>query len=83
MLLGTAGSWGSSMDSLEPIFKDVEASYETEPGKEGLDIVFDKALYGNDADFLYLDIENDMNYDYEIFDTAYGIPQGCFCYKKK
>ena len=76
MLLGTAGSWGSSMDSLEPIFKDVEASYETEPGKEGLDIVFDKALYGNDADFLYLDIENDMNYDYEIFDTAYGIPQG-------
>ena len=75
LLLRAAGSWGSSMESLEGLFKDADIPYEIKDDHDGSEIVFDTAIYGNDADFLYLDIANDMNYDYKLFNISYAIKQ--------
>ena len=61
----TAGSWGSSMDSLEDIFAELPVRYTLKRKDDLVTVGFDRKFDGDKADFLYLefpDMEDDYNY---------------------
>lgn len=56
-----AGSWGSSMETLKPIFENVPLEYDLKEEDIGVRITFDKEIDGDEADFLYLEVGNLSN----------------------
>lgn len=71
-----ASSWGNSMDSLEEIFTEPELEYETSYADGKVNVSFSQELYGNDADFIYLEFDGmDQNYDYTLFGYSYEVSQ--------
>ncbi|MBR4706914.1 MAG: hypothetical protein IKP29_02530 [Pseudobutyrivibrio sp.] len=65
----TAGSWGSSMDSLESIFKEVNIGYQELDEDYMNTITFEKEFDGDEADFMYIEFAGvSDNYDYILFD---------------
>ncbi|WP_028234387.1 hypothetical protein [Pseudobutyrivibrio sp. MD2005] len=76
----TAGSWGSSMQSLNSIFSEPNVDEAVvEDGSSGK-IIFDQAMLGEDADFLYVEFENmDQDYRYTLTSLSeeffYDVPE--------
>ncbi|SFN78020.1 hypothetical protein SAMN04487831_103263 [Pseudobutyrivibrio sp. UC1225] len=67
-LIFSAGSWGSSMDCLESIFKDINIDYKIVEADDGIKIEFNSKIKGEEFDYLYLDfdgISNQYNYFYQ------------------
>ncbi len=65
-----AGSFGSSIESLLPIFTENNTKYEIEAKDNLLNIVFENEINGDDADFLYLEFDVDENnYKYALYDS--------------
>ncbi|MBP3261830.1 hypothetical protein, partial [Pseudobutyrivibrio sp.] len=62
-----AGSFGSSMESLEPVFTEKDYGYELNENEEGVSVDFASAFDGDDADFMYLEFEGDMS------ESRYGL----------
>ncbi len=75
LLIRTASSWGSSMNTLEPVFEEKSPEYDTVAEGNTVNITFNNKEDGNDFDFIYLDIENDLNCDYKLFEMGHAITQ--------
>lgn len=75
LLTKTASSWGSSMSTLEPLFDEKSPEYDTVNEGNTVKIAFNNKEDGNDFDFIYLDIENDLNFDYKLFEMGHAITQ--------
>ena len=56
-----AGSFGSSMESLEPVFTEKDYGYELNENEEGVSVDFASAFDGDDADFMYLEFDTDLS----------------------
>lgn len=59
----TAGSWGSSMKSLEGIFTEKEIDYRKTAERDYVDVDFEQSIDGDEADFVYIEFP-DMGFDY-------------------
>lgn len=71
-----AGSWGMSMESLSSIFTDPEIKYSISASNDAEEVVFENPLYGDDADFMYVEFKDmDQNYQYILFDHINDIVQ--------
>ena len=60
-----AGSWGSSMETLESIFTDVQLSCSLVPEDNIARLDFERTIDGDEADFLYLEFpeyKEDVSY---------------------
>ena len=66
-----ASYWGNSMETLSPNFSQSSAEYSTASSSDSLLVTFTSGLYGNDADFIYLDID-----DSAFSTTAYSLHGG-------
>lgn len=76
MLYNTAGSWGKSMDTLQDIFDDPEIGLTAEGGGTSVNINFEQAINGNDADFMYMEFaQQDQNCQYILYNLTDNIPQ--------
>lgn len=63
-----AGSFGTSMESLEPIFTELNASSEMVNNDTSVDVNFDQPVNGDDADFMYVEFADmDKNFGYMQF----------------
>ncbi len=81
-------SWGSSMKSLENIFAEPEIMITEKRYRDCVDLTFDKTVYGNDADFIYLEFKGmDSEYTYALedkhMDENLENPKGPFKYMMK
>lgn len=67
----TQGSWGSSMETLDPIFKELNVACDIKENAGGTVVSFERSFDGNEADFIYLDY-GDLkdNYKYIVFNGA-------------
>ena len=71
-----AGSWGSSMDTLEEIFSEENADYDINKESFYTIIDFNQMVNGEDADFIYVEFANmDKNYEYILFNLSESIVQ--------
>jgi hypothetical protein len=71
-----AGSFGSSMDTLEPIFTEKEYDYSLKEESQKATVTFDEAFDGDDADFIYLEFEGASDdYNYILYDYHYPVVQ--------
>ncbi|SFN78313.1 hypothetical protein SAMN04487831_103276 [Pseudobutyrivibrio sp. UC1225] len=71
-----AGSFGSSMDTLESIFTEPDISYNLSTKGDEVEVSFDKVFDGNDADFIYLEFENRaQDYSYVLYDNHSVVEQ--------
>ncbi len=63
-----AGSFGTSMDDLMPVFTEQDFGYQLSDTGSSTKVEFDDSFDGDEADFIYLDF-GDMtdNYNYAIF----------------
>ncbi len=62
----TTGSWGSSMKSLNPIFAESDIVPTITREDNSYEVVFDKTIDGDEADYLYLDFgEHKDKYNYK------------------
>lgn len=74
-LARTAGSWGSSFDSLKDIFTNIQLGYSITPQTEGINISFDRSIDGDEADFIYIDFGDlTTNYGYMQMDGTASYP---------
>lgn len=65
-----SGSMGQSIDSLEEIFTETNVSYSFHGKTTGTVIEYEQPLYGNDADYLYLEFSGiGDNYVNTLYDT--------------
>lgn len=72
----TASSWGSSMDSLEKIFKEITFNYSVDASKGYSNVDFEEPIKGKDADFIYLEFMNVLgNYNYVFLDHHQDVEQ--------
>ena len=72
----TPSSWGSSMDSLERVFKCIPIGLDATKTRAGVTIDFDRAIKGEDADFLYLEFsDTNQKYDYILFNHSEDVVQ--------
>ena len=63
----TAGSWGSSMDSLEPIFTEANVDVDTKLKGDTVFVNFANEIKGDDADFMYVEFKGmDKKYQYAL-----------------
>lgn len=63
-----AGSFGTSMDSLEPIFTELNNTNSIVANGKSTDIIFEEAFDGNQADYMYIEFADmDINYSYMQF----------------
>lgn len=56
-----AGSFGSSMESLEPVFTEKDYGYALNENEDGVSVDFASAFDGDDADFMYLEFDTDLS----------------------
>lgn len=56
-----AGSFGSSMEELEPVFTEKDYGYELNENEDGVSVDFASAFDGDDADFMYLEFDTDLS----------------------
>lgn len=56
-----AGSFGSSMESLEPVFTEKDYDYALNENEEGVSVDFASSFDGDDADFMYLEFDTDLS----------------------
>lgn len=71
-----AGSFGSSFDTLEQIFTEPGISYDLSNKGDSVEVAFDKAFDGNEADFIYLEFENQtQDYSYVLYDNHSPVEQ--------
>lgn len=64
-------AWGQSIKSLRPIFSTPQVSFETKVLSNSLQIHFSKPLYGDDADFMYIEFDGqDQSFEYALYDMA-------------
>ncbi|WP_428074522.1 hypothetical protein [Candidatus Avelusimicrobium luingense] len=67
----TFAAWGQSIKSLRPIFSTPQVSFETKVLSNSLQIHFSKPLYGDDADFMYIEFDGqDQSFEYALYDMA-------------
>lgn len=60
-----AGSFGNSMESLSSIFGDLKMDYSVETVENGVNINFAQEVSGENADFVYIDLDGmEDNYQY-------------------
>ena len=76
----TAGSWGSSMDSLESIFKELDIDMTTKDEADYEVINLKDEILGDEADYIYIDFDGmDENYIYTLItqndEFAYDVPK--------
>ncbi|MCR5249873.1 MAG: hypothetical protein K6E50_04640 [Lachnospiraceae bacterium] len=72
----TPSSWGLSMESLNGIFTEAQAAYSLGQGADGAEILFGESLDGDDADFLYLALDDiGETYDYILVDHLFDAVQ--------
>ncbi|MCR5421729.1 MAG: hypothetical protein K6E98_12075 [Lachnospiraceae bacterium] len=74
-LLRTASSWGDSYESLKNIFEELKIECKVKNDGETAYISFEDEIDGSDADFIYVEILNDRNYAYKLFNYGYAISQ--------
>lgn len=53
-----SGSMGQSMDTLKSIFTDTNSNYSLHNEQTGTVLIYECPIYGNDADYLYLEFPN-------------------------
>lgn len=64
-------AWGQSIESLRPIFSTPNVSFETKALPDSLQITFSKPLYGDDADFMYIEFDGqEQFFEYALYDMA-------------
>ena len=64
----TAGSWGSSMDSLNSIFTNIDVVKSIDVEDTFANISFDETINGDEADFIYIEFEDvDKDFEYTLF----------------
>ena len=79
----TAGSWGSSMDSLESIFTELDIDMTISDESDFKVVSFKDKIIGDEADFIYIDFDDmDENYIYTLItqdsEFAYNVPENSF-----
>lgn len=57
----TAGSWGSSYDTLKDILTEVSLDYSLVEQNDGWNISLEKSIDGDEADFIYVEFDNLTN----------------------
>ena len=63
-----AGSFGSSLETLMPVFTEKNFDYSVEEDGEGVELDFAEEFDGDEADFMYIEFEGvDDNYDYSLY----------------
>ena len=63
-----AGSFGSSLDTLMPVFTEKDYEYEMEENGDSLELDFAEEFDGDEADFIYLQFDGMTdNYNYGLF----------------
>lgn len=58
---------GNSMKTLEPVFQIVDTSIEVKKDADKSILCFNKALNGEDADFMYIEFGVDSSFDYYLY----------------
>lgn len=64
----TANSWGMSIDTLMNIFSETNIPISVSEKENVVKLEFDKKIYGNDADFLFIEFENTEEYSNSLLD---------------
>ena len=63
-----AGSFGTSLESLMPVFTERDYEYQLDDNGESLEVDFAEEFDGNDADFMYIEFEGVAdNFDYALY----------------
>lgn len=71
-----AGSWGSSMSSLDGLFIEHKTRMLFQSIGNGITVNFDETFDGNDADFLYLEFADmEKEFEYTLYNLNEEIPQ--------
>lgn len=70
------GSWGKSMNTLQEIFSNPEIECKVTDNGTSASVDFETGLYGNDADFMYIEFaDQDQSFEYTLFNMYDSVIQ--------